>query len=232
MLLQNFIFYIFLLKESTLLQIFHLSKLLSKFIFPFTTAKREKDIVGSERLAHGYSIAWYRSPIYSLSTFVLVKTVLALFYLSFLSPGSRRYFCFTTQFYEGIYAISNTKLVPVLSFHGREENLLWCPLVVSRQILRPIPRITIPPFWNFSWRLCRRRDGNDHLQCKWFDKLWIDNLFPKFWMCYESFEAVTRIWSFDMFLNFHVQSGIWKDERIISEKNWLILIGREKGKIF
>lgn len=82
--------------------------------------KREKDIVhGSERLDHGYSIARSRSPIYSVSTFVLVKTVLALFYLSFLSPGSRRYFCFTTQFYEGIYAISNTKLVPVLSFHGR-----------------------------------------------------------------------------------------------------------------
>lgn len=91
------------------LQILHLSRPLSKFIFPFT--KREKDIVdGSERLAHGYSIA--RSPIYSVSTFVLVKncprTLLPL-------PRIRRYFCFTTRFYEGIYAISNTKLVPVLS---------------------------------------------------------------------------------------------------------------------
>lgn len=150
MLLQNFYILYFSSKRINFASDFPLIETLSKFIFPFTTAKREKDIVGSERLAHGYSIARYRSPIYSLSTFVLVKTVLALFYLSFLSPGSRRYFCFTTQFYEGIYAISNTKLVPVLSFHGREENLLWCPLVVSRQILRPIPRITIPPFWNFS----------------------------------------------------------------------------------
>lgn len=150
------IFYTFLLKKNQFchLQILHLSRPLSKFIFPFT--KREKDIVhGSERLAHGYSIA--RSPIYSVSTFVLVKncprTLLPL-------PRIRRYFCFTTRFYEGIYAISNTKLVPVLPFHGRVAKKILSSRFFSRAHELPFRHLEISAS-------NRHGDGNDHhLQCK------------------------------------------------------------------
>lgn len=148
------IFYTFLLKKNQFchLQILHLSRPLSKFIFPFT--KREKDIVhGSERLAHGYSIA--RSPIYSVSTFVLVKncprTLLPL-------PRIRRYFCFTTRFYEGIYAISNTKLVPVLSAVSRRKSCRHDSSAEPTNYRSAILEISASN---------RHGDGNDHhLQCK------------------------------------------------------------------
>lgn len=172
-----------------------------------------------------------------MSTFVFVKTVLALFYLSFLSPGLSSLLLLHNAILRGNlrdfqYKARSSFIVPRPC---REENPFWCPLVARCQSSRFFGRSHELPFRHFGislGSLCRRRDGNDHLQCKWFDKLWIDNLFPKFWMCYESFEAVTRIWSSDMFLNFHVQSRIWKDERIISREDWLILIGREWVKYF
>lgn len=80
-----------------------------------------------------------------MSTFVLVKTVAALFYLSFLHPG----FVVTsasallaaprprsTAILRGNYAISNTKLVSVLS--RRRSNSLRSSC--TRRISRPCAR--------------------------------------------------------------------------------------------
>lgn len=86
------------------------------FFFFFRCLQRTLDSTG------------YGLEIYGVSTFVLVKTVAALFYLSLLRPG----FVVTSvsgvaarpQFYEGIYAISNTKLVSVLS--RRRFNTVCC----------------------------------------------------------------------------------------------------------